>query len=105
MKSIVLPVALACATLFALRLATAAPDAGAADAATDAYEVVLSSAPESPAAAFERMLAPRTPIAAPPPVGASPDALARAFDAVLRDAPASDTRQAAVRIHPVGSAR
>ncbi len=105
MKPIALPVALACATLFSLRAAAAAPDAGAADADTDAYEVILASTPESPAAAFERLLAQRTPIAAPSPVGTSADTLARAFDAALWSAPEPEIRQASVRVHPVGSAR
>jgi len=88
MKSIALPVALACAALLALR--AAAVSAGAE-----------SPAPESPAAAFERMLAPRAPVAAPAPTGAPADSLTRAFNAALWNAPAPAMRHASYAPRPL----
>ncbi|MCD6732085.1 MAG: hypothetical protein LT103_00590 [Burkholderiaceae bacterium] len=103
MKPIAFPVALACAGLLALRAAAAAPDAGTDGA--EARAAVVSAAPESPAAAFERMLAPRTPAAAPVAAGTSTDSLTRAFNVALWNAPAPAMRQASARTHRIGSAR
>lgn len=107
MKPITLPLALACAGLLALRAAGAAPDAGPdGDEARAAIVAAAGSfAPESPAAAFERMLAPRTPAAAPVAAGTSTDSLTRAFNVALWNAPAPAMRQASARTHRIGSAR
>lgn len=107
MKPIALSVALTCAGLLALRAAAAAPDAAAerAEARAAIALAVESSPPESPAAAFERMLAPRAPIAAPAAAGTPADSLTHAFNAALWDTPAPAVRQASVRIHRTGSAQ
>lgn len=92
MKPTALPVAMACFALIVLRTAAAdtATDAAAANAA------IASSTPESPAAAFERMLAPRTP--APAPVAGTPtDVLTHAFNVVLWTEPPMPQMSAQVR--------
>jgi hypothetical protein len=99
MKPIALPVALACAALLALR-AAAVPDAGADGA--EARAGAGSTAPESPAAAFERMLAPRAPMAAPA-FGAPADSLTRAFNAALWSTPVPATHPASAQIARIGS--
>ncbi len=107
MKPITLPLALACAGLLALRAAGAAPDAGPdGDEARAAIVAAAGSfAPESPAAAFERMLAPRAPVAAPAAAGTPADSLTHAFNVALWDTPAPAMRHASVRIHRVGGAQ
>jgi hypothetical protein len=106
MKPIVVAVALASALLM-LRAVAASPGAD-----TDCVEPVLVAglaaagpfAPESPAAAFARMLAPRAPVTAPAPVGAPADALTRAFNAVLWSAPIPAMNDASAQIPRVASA-
>lgn len=107
MKPIVLPAALACVTLFVLRAAAAAPEAPADTVQARAAIVAASesSPPESPAAAFERMLSPRTPVQAPAAAGASPDALTHAFNASLWSAPALAMHQARAPGLPTGSTK
>jgi len=107
MKPIALPVALACVALLALRAAAAAPDAAAdsAEARAAIASAAASSAPESPAAAFERMLAPRAPAAAPIATGTPADSLTHAFNVALWNAPAPAMHQASARIHRTGSAQ
>ncbi len=100
MKPIALPLVLACAGLLALRAAAAAPGT---DAPASAVAVAVSSAPESPAAAFERMLAPRAPVAAPAAAGTPADSLTHAFNVALWNAPTPAMRQASARIHRTGS--
>ncbi len=104
MKSIAVAAALASA-LLTLRATAAAPEAGSYCAEPRAAAVVAARsaaagapAPESPAAAFERMLAPRTPVTGPAPVGMPADALTRAFNAVLWNAPNPAIRDASTRV-------
>lgn len=106
MKPIALPVALACSGLLALRAAAATPDVAPNGAeARVAVAAAIATAPESPAAAFERMLAPRAPVPGPAATGVSPDALTRAFNVALWDTPAPAVHQAKAPAHPIGSAQ
>lgn len=98
MKPIALPIALACVALIALRTAAAAPDV--APDADRARATAAAALPESPAASFERMLAPRTPSAARVS-GAPADALTHAFNVALWSAPS--VRQAAAPESPAAA--
>ena len=100
MKPIALTVALACAALLTLP-AAAAPDVGADGA--EARAAAESPAPESPAAAFERMFAPRAPVTALAPAGAPADSLTRAFNAALWSTPAQATHHTSARSDRIGS--
>lgn len=112
MKPIALSTSLALAALLALPAAPiAAADAGIATArptaapAAHALAAVRSSVPESPAAAFERMLAPRTGVASPAPGGASADVLTQAFNEALWTSPASTRLHASGQLRRAGSTR
>lgn len=100
MRSIAPPLALACVALLALRSA-AAPDAEAD--ATRARVVIAAAGAESPAAAFDRMLAPRSPTPAPRATGTQADALTHAFNLTLWSA--TPARQTSVRSDHTGRAQ
>lgn len=96
MKPIALPATtLACVALIALHTAAAAPDV--ASDATRARATIAASLPESPAAAFDRMLAPRTPAPEPAVAGTPADALTRAFNVAVWSA--QPVRQASAQVH------
>ncbi|HLS56637.1 MAG TPA: hypothetical protein VK052_11210 [Zeimonas sp.] len=100
MKTTAFAVALSFASLLALQPAVAAPDFTDADQAAAgriAYE------PESPVAAFARMLAPRTPAAGTVQAPAQVDPLMPAFNLALWSKPAAQRHAAAARLHTVGA--
>lgn len=104
MKTTALCAALALAALLALRpaaAAAAAPDLPGAQA--DAAGRPAASQPESPMAAFERMLAPRVPTASAARAPAQADPLLPAFHLALWSKPAERRHASAARIHPVGA--
>lgn len=76
---------LAGAALVVLRPATAACPASAdlVDIDRPAIAATAASAPEHPIVAFERMLAPRTPVAGAPVAVEHPDPLTASFQATL----------------------
>lgn len=101
MKTTALCAALALAALLALRPAAAAPDAPAPQG--DATDRPAASQPESPMAAFERMLAPRVPTANAARTPAQVDPLLPAFHLALWSKPVQRRHASAARIHPVGA--
>lgn len=103
MKTTALCAALALAALLALRPAAAAPDAPTPQA--DATDRPAASQPESPMAAFERMLAPRVPTANAARTPAQVDPLLPAFQLALWSKPAERRQASAARIHSVGAMR
>ena len=103
MKTTALSAALALAALLALRPAAAAPDLPGAQA--DAAARLAASQPESPMAAFERMLAARVPTASAARAPAQVDPLLPAFQLALWSKPAERRQASAARIHSVGAMR
>ena len=100
MKTTALCAALALAALLALRPAAAAPDAPTPQA--DATDRPAASQPESPMAAFERMLAPRAPTASAARAPAQADPLLPAFHLALWSKPAERRHASAARTDAVG---
>jgi hypothetical protein len=84
-------------------IAVAVALAGAALLAAAGPSAAESPARESPAAAFERMLAPRAPATAPAPAGAPADPLTRAFNAALWNAPAPATHHPSYAVRPLAA--
>jgi|SRR5690606_21346149 hypothetical protein len=100
MKTTALAVALSFASLLALQPASAAPEF------PDAYQAAggrIAYEPESPAAAFARLLAPRTPVTGTAQAPAQVDPLLPAFNLALWSRPAARRHAAAARIHEVGA--
>jgi len=100
MKTTAFAVALSFASLLALQPAVAAPEVA------DAYQAAagrIAYQPESPVAAFERMLAPRTPVTATVQAPEQVDPLMPAFNLALWSKPATQRHAAAARLHTVGA--
>ncbi len=100
MKTTALCAALALAALLALRPVAAAPDLSGAQA--DAADRPAASQPESPMAAFERILAARVPTASAARAPAQVDPLLPAFHLALWSKPADRRQASAARIHAIG---
>lgn len=111
MKPTVLPILLTCAALISLHAYADAANTpaeraapGLAVEASASLPAVRMSTPESPAAAFHRMLA-HAPGAAQPPIGAPADALTSAINAALWSASRPASGYASARLPAKEDAR